>query len=74
MGKTKEIGGSKKLFRVRCKEMNKNTLPKRYPVLCAWCLEKGIEKIIRMSKVKNSHGICKECAEKMFKNKERMGI
>jgi len=32
----------------------------RYPMLCAWC-----RRLIGWSKVGHSHGICKECSEKL---------
>ena len=35
---------------------------KKYPVMCAWCLEKGRETVVNWSTAPNSHGICDECA------------
>ena len=41
---------------------------KRFPVLCSWCLEKGIETVIRYVPFKRSHGICPDCASELIDN------
>lgn len=33
-------------------------LGKEFPVLCAWCLEEGVETVLGTTSVPHSHGIC----------------
>ena len=37
---------------------------KPYPILCAWCLKKGVYTEVGESEVEGSHGICEPCDEK----------
>jgi len=47
---------------------------RKYPVLCAWCLEKGRETIVNWSEVANSHGICEECSAVLRLECERIRV
>lgn len=39
---------------------------KPYPIICLWCKEKGIHKIVGHSEIENSHGMCEECKEEQL--------
>lgn len=43
---------------------------KKYPVYCAWCLKKGIKKIVEYSSTSGSHGICDECHKEVMRQIE----
>ncbi len=48
--------------------MNNN---KKYPVLCAWCLKKGIKTITNYSEIENSHSCCDGCQREQFAELEK---
>ena len=41
--------------------------PVYYPVMCAWCREKGISKRVGWQVIPGSDGICDECREEMIR-------
>jgi len=47
---------------------------KLYPIVCLWCREKGIHKIVGYSEIEHSDGMCEKCKKeqlKLWKNKRR---
>ena len=41
-------------------------------VLCAWCLEKGLEVIVGWSTVPNSHGVCRKHEKELNRQTEQL--
>jgi hypothetical protein len=39
------------------------TQENKYPVVCAWCKQKGKQTVVNSSTVKNSRGVCKPCSD-----------
>ena len=44
--------------------------PVYYPVMCAWCREKGKETRVGWQVIPGSHGICDECKEEEMREYE----
>jgi hypothetical protein len=41
-------------------------------VLCAWCLEEGLEVIVGWARVPNSHGICRKHEKELNRQTEKI--
>lgn len=38
-----------------------------YPVLCAWCWERGLITVTGWCVMEHSHGMCEECGEEVLR-------